>query len=440
MIKSLSPRLLSLILASIICFSVVTAYGEQELNSNGLAAWWIGNGNESDFIEYMNGVDDIYTRIPNEIGLISGTGLAEVVCGQYLDSWLHSMEGQSKYFSLFCDLIKQAYGKSNFTNTQVELIYSETYGWSENGYNLTLCDEFYLFRMTYSDGSWDDICIRMFCEIGQIEMVHGRLYNSFKVQFSDDEASTGPEYTTPMPDAIYYPEMYIVNCNEWVSLREYRDTSSRRLAKVPLGAVVRNCYESGLFTLCEYRGTYGYILSEYLSIEQPISQQYYGVQVGTDSMGLVLARLSNIEPTMCGASSYLVDDYGAYIPDYLFDNDKNTTWSEGVRGHGVGQSVWATWDSQNSYNVLAGLAIRNGFQKNAKTYDKNNRVEYIEFSVNDRHYEALLLDCSGWQYIIFEDPLYMRGSISLDIYINSVYFGNIHSDTCISEIDLLLAR
>lgn len=373
MFKHLCHRLLPLILALVIYLSVNIVYAEQDLNRNGLASWWIGNGNESDFIEYMNGVDDIYTRIPNEIGLITGNGLAEVVCGHFLNSWLDNMDGQSKYFSLFCDLIEQAYGTSSFSNTRIELIYSETYGWSENGDELTLCDEFYLFRMSYSDGSWDDICIRMFCEIGQIEMIHGRLYNSFNVQFSDDEESTAPEDTAPLPDAIYYPEMYIVNCNEWVSLREHRDTSSRRLAKVPLGAVVRNCYESGLFTLCEYRGTYGFILSEYLSIEKPISQQYYGVQVGTDSMGLICARLRNIEPTICGASSYLVDDYGAYIPDYLFDNDKNTTWSEGVRGHGIGQSVWATWDFQGAHHILTGLAVRNEFQKNDATYDKNNR-------------------------------------------------------------------
>ncbi len=245
MYKHLYHRLLPLILALVIYLSVNTVYAEQDLNRNGLASWWIGNGNENDFIEYMNGVDDIYTRVPNEIGLITGNGLAEVICGHFLNSWLDNMDGQSKYFSLFCDLIERAYGTSSFTNIRVELIYSETYGWSENGDELFLCDEFYLFRMTYPDGSWDDICIRMFCEIGQIEMIHGRLYNSFKVQFSDDEASTSPEDTEPMPDAIYYPEMYIVNCNEWVSLREHRDTSSRRLAKVPLGSVVRNCYESG---------------------------------------------------------------------------------------------------------------------------------------------------------------------------------------------------
>lgn len=440
MLHTIFVRWLSLLLALMILLTEGIVYAETDLNRNGLAAWWIGNGNESNFIEYMNGVDDIYTRVPNEVGIIMGNGLAEVVCGLYFDSWMDNMDGQSKYFSLFCDLIEQAYGTSSFDNTRVELIYSETYGWSENGDALTLCDEFYLFRMTYADGSWDDICVRMFFEIGQFEMIHGRLYNSFKVLSSEDEESQAPEDTSPLPDAIYYPEMYIVNCNEWVSLREHRDTSSRRLAKVPLGAAVHNCYESGLFTLCEYRGTYGYILSEYLSIDAPFSQQYYGVQVGTDLTGFVRARQRYIEPTICGASSYLVDDYGAYIPDYLFDNDKNTTWSEGASGHGIGQSVWATWDFQGSHNILTGLAIRNGFQKNTKTYDKNNRAEHVEFILNNRHYEALLLDYTGWQYIIFEEPFYIRDSLSMDMYINSVYIGNKHSDTCISEIDLLLTR
>ena len=35
--------------------------------------------------------------------------------------------------------------------------------------------------------------------------------------------------------------MEIVNCAAWASLRSYPDSTSTRLAKVPLGAVVVNC-------------------------------------------------------------------------------------------------------------------------------------------------------------------------------------------------------
>ena len=63
------------------------------------------------------------------------------------------------------------------------------------------------------------------------------------------------------------PNMQVYNCREFVSLRDERSTSSKRLAKVPLGAYVLAFPEAGEkngFILCMYGGEYGYILSEYL--------------------------------------------------------------------------------------------------------------------------------------------------------------------------------
>ena len=64
------------------------------------------------------------------------------------------------------------------------------------------------------------------------------------------------------------PNMRVVNCSEYVSLRAKRSASSKRLSKVPLGALVLAFPESGEengFLYCVYHDTYGYILSEYLS-------------------------------------------------------------------------------------------------------------------------------------------------------------------------------
>lgn len=66
------------------------------------------------------------------------------------------------------------------------------------------------------------------------------------------------------------PNRKVVNCKNYVSLREERSKSSRRLAKVPLGALVfafpEDVEENG-FIRCVYHDEYGFILSEYL---QPI--------------------------------------------------------------------------------------------------------------------------------------------------------------------------
>lgn len=63
----------------------------------------------------------------------------------------------------------------------------------------------------------------------------------------------------------YYGNMEIVNCNEWVSLRETPSTSAKQLVKVSLGSIVRNCYQvNDGWIYAEFDGYSGYILSKYL--------------------------------------------------------------------------------------------------------------------------------------------------------------------------------
>ena len=70
--------------------------------------------------------------------------------------------------------------------------------------------------------------------------------------------------------------MEIVNCQSYASLRAYPDTSSTRLARVPLGSIVTNCwYQDEKFTYCVYDGVEGYILNTNLSfIAGPVGQEY----------------------------------------------------------------------------------------------------------------------------------------------------------------------
>ena len=61
------------------------------------------------------------------------------------------------------------------------------------------------------------------------------------------------------------PNQQVVKCDEYVSLREMPDSSSKRLKKVPLGEVVTGCISyMGNWVFCEYKGTRGYVLSKYL--------------------------------------------------------------------------------------------------------------------------------------------------------------------------------
>ena len=69
-------------------------------------------------------------------------------------------------------------------------------------------------------------------------------------------------------ERVPYGIMMVDNCREWVSLREAPDRGSRRLAKVPLYALVTDAEWTdgcGDFLFCDYDGQTGYILSEYLT-------------------------------------------------------------------------------------------------------------------------------------------------------------------------------
>ena len=62
---------------------------------------------------------------------------------------------------------------------------------------------------------------------------------------------------------------YIVNCNEWVSLRYAPSTSSQRLVKIPLGTMVVVMdgpadWDIDGFLPVEYGGYKGYVLKKYL--------------------------------------------------------------------------------------------------------------------------------------------------------------------------------
>ena len=71
--------------------------------------------------------------------------------------------------------------------------------------------------------------------------------------------------------------MRVVWCKEFVSLREEPKKTSKRLAEVPLGAIVYSCTDINdvRFYKCEYEGQTGYVLKGYLvpapECEPPLS-------------------------------------------------------------------------------------------------------------------------------------------------------------------------
>lgn len=78
----------------------------------------------------------------------------------------------------------------------------------------------------------------------------------------------------PITTGTYFWAL-VVNCNEWISLRQYPSTEAPRLTKIPLGAKVkiyrgmlgeRSSSPQNGFYLTEYDGWRGWCLKEYINI------------------------------------------------------------------------------------------------------------------------------------------------------------------------------
>lgn len=150
-----------------------------------------------------------------------------------------------------------------------ELITDEASEYSHNDkltLHFTLTDD-----PEYVGKEYDVECIHYVYAEGWIENDCRLTYMITTASESDGicplKALCSDENDEPVLHKTERPNMQIVNCKNYVSLRESRSTKSARLAKVPLGAVVfafpEDSGENG-FTWCVYQDEYGYILSEYL--------------------------------------------------------------------------------------------------------------------------------------------------------------------------------
>lgn len=90
----------------------------------------------------------------------------------------------------------------------------------------------------------------------------------------------------------YIGMMEVINCNEWVSMRERASDSSPRLIQVPLGAVVQDArIHNQKWIHAAYEGFEGYILAEYLT---PCKAEAAAPEGGVQAVGVQAAA---IQPT-----------------------------------------------------------------------------------------------------------------------------------------------
>lgn len=402
-----------------------------------------------------------------------------VAIGETLYAWKNTRYPYSNYNNVLKAIVNDHFGGEldgiYVNDLSAEIRESELYGWGTNGRDAETCDELYLLRLSHPNGGsyWIDVLVTLHWWKDGYEFSDCVVYanaprvTAFDIELENELKNGNSDYDDEYYDDEYYDdeyyedgdycdfgtymgEMYVVNCESWVSLREEMSTSSRRLAKVPYGAQVSNVYFwTEEFAFCTYDDMDGFILTEYLSFTKPQPKSQYSLQTsygGTQTMrGLEGRRLASndgrFELVYYNASSRLKDSARTYPADNLFDGNYDNAWSDGIDGEGIGEKIWATWDVDSGAYEVQGIAIRNGYQKTEKIYTKNSRPSYITININGSYFEAGLLDYrEGWQCVLFEEPVVFYGRVNMEITIEDVFAGRIYEDTCITELDLLVDK
>ena len=156
----------------------------------------------------------------------------------------------------------------------------------------------------------------------------------------------------------------------------------------------------------------------------------------------LVSEIGSVVLSDYGASSELTDQYGAYTVSNCFDRNINTTWAEGESGDGIGSTISGSWSVESGSWQITGIAIWAGYHKSSDVFYKNSRPRNVTLEVySDGEFESFevsLSDSESCQYILFDYPINLRSEAQIWLTINSVYSGNKYTDTCITDIDLLV--
>lgn len=136
-----------------------------------------------------------------------------------------------------------------------------------------------------------------------------------------------------------------------------------------------------------------------------------GQQQSSGTAQFSTISLNESEGVRFRASSTLEDDsphtLGTYGMQTLFDGDRQTGWSEGTDGPGIGEVLWIDLSEHEDT-----LLIRNGFARSERLFRMNNRVRELEVSL----WKGVLPDgmVSEWTAMYVVTPLTDSETVQLE--------------------------
>lgn len=126
----------------------------------------------------------------------------------------------------------------------------------------------------------------------------------------------------------------------------------------------------------------------------------------------------------------------SYLPDYVADINLSTAWIEGAKDYGIGETITIIFNDDTFIN---GLVMKNGYAKNATTWENNTRIKSFNCYINGEiKYKFNLLDISGFQFVKFAERKFLKNE-SLVLEIIDVFPGKKYKDAAITELYPLIS-
>ncbi len=154
-----------------------------------------------------------------------------------------------------------------------------------------------------------------------------------------------------------------------------------------------------------------------------------------DTMLTTDSELQESDFAYVEASSTYDGDLTTHIATNLIDGKRETNWTEGVDGHGVGEYVQFVFQQKQT---ITGFRICSGNHSSDSYYTKNSRPKEIKLTFEDGSSEDFTLR-DVKEELVFELAEAVTTK-SIRLTIQSVYEGSSWGDTVISEIVFLAAK
>lgn len=152
------------------------------------------------------------------------------------------------------------------------------------------------------------------------------------------------------------------------------------------------------------------------------------------SDGVWLNDLDNAN-NIVASSALKAQGSKSYKASNIFDEDTETAWVEGVKGHGIGQWIEFKNVGVRQDGIWCGvgsISILNGYVKSDKAWRENGRVKRLKVYCNGKPKYIMELQNSR-SLQTFKVDISKGATIRFEIL--DVYPGTKFQDTVISEID-----